>query len=164
MRSQKWTIFICWTIFIPDALSLKVSSSSKLERACPCSSTCDLPTTSRSARKPSSVKHPKVKQAVRSSIIDHLPPCPHHQTRCCWAYDRPYNLPDQQSLYERRRRPKPSLRQELALAKLHLEALRRDLVENWQQLHLRDRPVGERQLACMEHCPGEVDFVDFGRF
>ena len=58
------------------------------------------------------------------------------------------------------------MRQELALAKLHLEALRRDLVENWQKLHLRDRPVGEdqRQLTCVEHCPGEVDFVYFGRF
>ena len=57
--------------------------------------------------------------------------------------------------------PKPSLRQELALAKLHLEALRQDIVENREQLHSRPRPVGEgqRQLACVERCPGEVFFI-----
>ena len=69
-------------------------------------------------------------------------------------------MPDSHLWLDEALHEKPSLKQELALAKLHLEALRQDLVENWQQLHLRPRPVGEgqRQLACVERCPGEVYF------
>ena len=191
LAQDMFSILAWWLIVVPYnfrfASGDELASTLKLEEACPCSPTCQLPTTTSLARAsmgpPSSLV---IRQAVRPPNIDQLPPCPDLQTRCCWSYDLPSHLPDtgKPQLEEQTRQedgdshngqqdrqllvqlteevheeePDVSLRRELALAKLQLMALRRDVVQNLHEFHSRPRPVGEgtRQLACVERCPGEV--------
>ena len=191
LAQDMFSILAWWLIVVPYIFRFasgdELASTLKLEEACPCSPTCQLPTTTSLARAsmgpPSSLV---IRQAVRPPNIDQLPPCPDLQTRCCWSYDLPSHLPDtgEPQLEEQTRQedgdshnrqpdrqllvqlteevheeePDVSLRRELALAKLQLMALRRDVVQNLHEFHSRPRPVGEgtRQLACVERCPGEV--------